>query len=94
MRSKGETSTNATYVVVFTIITIILAFAGLKVVGEWLGAEASEFSCMEKYQKFCTDWGPMYEEEPWEWDTVEPVGCAELEIYKPTEEDCKNFNSG
>jgi hypothetical protein len=94
MTSKGEISTNAVYIIVITVMTIILAFIGLGLVGDWLGSGASEGACTQKLVDFCTSWQlGGFGDDPFDWETVEPTGCDEFEVYKPTREECENLIS-
>ena len=89
--SSGEISTHALYTVGFILITLILAFAAIKIYLGWQDDSLNQSSCTAKLADYCSKWAENgYNDEPFDWDTTNPTNCGEFGIEKPVDStDCE-----
>lgn len=77
--------------IVFLVVMIGMVVAGVLIV-LWnviakYPQEANKISCQFKYVNYCFRWS-LRRKDPGDWDRVEPKGCEELGIDKPTKTEC------
>ncbi len=60
----------------------------------WIGqidTEATKASCTAKYINYCERW-LLKGKDPGDWNEIEPDGCEQFDISKPSSEDeCKDI---
>ena len=72
-------------ITLFLIFTIILLWPLINPIIE----DATMASCTTKYYNYCERW-ILKGKDPGDWDEINPDGCEEFEIYKPSSiDDCK-----
>ncbi|MBD3155805.1 MAG: hypothetical protein GF368_04065 [Candidatus Aenigmarchaeota archaeon] len=72
-------------ITLFLLFTIISLWNWLHLVD----VDATEASCTAKLLNYCERW-KLRGEDPGDWGEIEPIGCQEFDITKPSAiDDCK-----
>ena len=81
----------AIHALVVVAIIGMLIFFGLIVFWTWLNwttIENSKLACTIKFKNYCTEWFKKnYQEEPYNWNDMNPKDCDQFQIKKPSSKD-------
>ena len=84
-------STHTLFLVGTMALFLIFTVTALWIFLGQIEMNATQTTCAEKYLNYCMRW-KLNGDDPDDWEDINPQGCDQFDIYKPSSiDDCKNI---